>query len=117
MGRGSEESFCCLVADLTQGRDAMERLMVLERTGDGFEVAEADLKLRGPGEYLGTRQSGAPALRAANLVRDAELLAEARKQALAWLARDPLLVTPESAELRRVLRARWQGLLDLAEVG
>ena len=117
VGRGSQESFCCLVADVGQSRDSFERLTVMESTGDGFAIAEADLKLRGPGEYLGTRQSGTPALRAANLVRDGELLTLARGEALAWLARDPKLDSPESAELRRVLRSRWEGLLDLAEVG
>jgi ATP-dependent DNA helicase RecG len=117
VGRGSQESFCCLVADVGQSRESFERLKVLESTGDGFAVAEADLRLRGPGEYLGTRQSGTPALRAANLVRDGEVLTEARREALAWLAEDPRLERPESAELRRVLRSRWEGLLDLAEVG
>ena len=117
VGRGSQESFCCLVADVGQSRDSFERLMVMESTGDGFAIAEADLKLRGPGEYLGTRQSGTPALRAANLVRDGELLALARGEALAWLGKDPGLETGESAELRRVLTSRWEGLLDLAEVG
>jgi ATP-dependent DNA helicase RecG len=117
VGRGSEESFCCLVADVGQSRESFERLTVMEQTSDGFAIAEADLKLRGPGEYLGTRQSGTPALRAANLVRDGELLALARKEALEWLKQDPALASPESAELRRVLASRWEGLLDLAEVG
>jgi ATP-dependent DNA helicase RecG len=117
VGRGSEESFCCLVADVGQSRESFERLTVMEQTNDGFAVAEADLKLRGPGEYLGTRQSGTPALRAANLVRDGELLALAREDALEWLKHDPALAGPESAELRRILSTRWEGLLDLAEVG
>ncbi len=117
VGRGSEDSFCCLVADEGQGRDAFERLGVMERTSDGFEIAEADLKLRGPGEYLGTKQSGAPAFRAANLVRDGELLSVAREEALAWLGRDPRLVQPESRELRTAIEGRWSAHLDLAEVG
>ena len=117
VGRGTLDSFCCLVADVGQSRDSFERLRVMESTIDGFAVAEADLKLRGPGEYLGTRQAGAPAFRAANLVRDGEVLTRARAEALAWLAEDPRLEKPESAELRRVLAARWAGLLDLAEVG
>jgi ATP-dependent DNA helicase RecG len=117
VGRGSAESFCCLVADASQSRDSMERLTVMERTTDGFAIAEADLRLRGPGEYLGTRQSGTPALRAANLVRDGEVLEDARREALSWVAGDPKLEHAESAELRRVLASRWGSLLDLAEVG
>jgi ATP-dependent DNA helicase RecG len=117
VGRGGGDAFCCLVADEAQSPESMERLRVMESTTDGFAVAEADLKIRGPGEYLGTRQSGAPAFRAANLVRDAELLELARGEALAWLARDPSLALAESAELKRALERRWGEKLALAEVG
>ena len=117
VGRGPAESFCCLVTGKEHGRDAAERLRTLERTTDGFEVAEADLRIRGPGEYLGTRQSGLPAFRAANLVRDAELLELARVEAEAWLAHDAELTSPESAALRSALERRWGDKLGLAEVG
>jgi len=117
VGRGSQESFCCLVADVGQSTESFERLRVMESTNDGFAVAEADLKLRGPGEYLGTRQAGAPSFRAANLVRDAELLASARQAATQWLEKDPRLALPESAELRRAIEQRWAGRLDLSQVG
>jgi len=117
VGRGSEEAFCCLVADPGLSPEAFERLRIMETTGDGFEVAEADLRLRGPGEYLGTRQSGIPALRAANLVRDAKLLETARREALAWLERDPGLTQPRSQELRRAVERRWGDKLSLAVVG
>ncbi len=117
VGRGARESFCCLVAEQGQSRDSFERLRVMERTTDGFEIAEADLRLRGPGEYLGTRQSGLPAFRAANLVRDEELLELARTSAGAWLEEDPELASPHSAELRRVIEQRWGEKLRLAEVG
>ncbi len=117
VGRGGGEAFCCLVADQRQTADSVERLRTMERSSDGFEIAEADLRLRGPGEYLGTRQAGVPALRAANLVRDAELLELAHREARAWLAEDPDLRRPESAELRRALQLRWGDRLRLAEVG
>jgi len=117
VGRGGGDAFCCLVADQAQGPDSYERLRVMETTTDGFEVAEADLRLRGPGEYLGTRQAGAPAFRAANLVRDAELLELARQEAAAWLAKDPMLKSHESAELKCTLERRWGEKLALAEVG
>ena len=117
VGRGGGEAFCCLVADERQSADALERLRVMERTSDGFEVAEADLRLRGPGEYLGTRQAGIPAFRAANLVRDAELLDLAHHEARSWLEHDPGLERDESRELRRVIERRWGERLRLAEVG
>ena len=90
---------------------------MLEETTDGFAVAEADLKIRGPGEYLGTRQAGVPAFRAANLVRDAQVLEVARREAEAWLLRDPELELTASGELRKGIRKRWGEKLALAEVG
>lgn len=117
VGRGGGEAFCCLVADEAQSTDSMERLAVMEGSSDGFEIAEADLRIRGPGEYLGTRQSGVPAFRAANLVRDAELLGLARAEAGRWLDHDPTLSLPESAELKRAVTDRFGDKLALAEVG
>jgi ATP-dependent DNA helicase RecG len=97
--------------------ETFQRLRVLERTTDGFRIAEADLQQRGPGDFLGTRQAGLPPFRVANLVRDTTLLAAARDEALAWLARDPDLSRPESAIVRAVLAHRWAGRLELARVG
>jgi ATP-dependent DNA helicase RecG len=78
IGRGAVDSYCILVAN-AKTPEALERLRVLERTRDGFEVAEADLKLRGPGELLGTQQSGMPAFRFGNLVDDLALVQRARQ--------------------------------------
>ena len=80
-------------------------------------IAEADLELRGPGDFLGTRQAGLPPFRVANLLRDTELLRAARDEAAGWLARDPTLVAAGVAALRAVLHHRWAGRLDLAKVG
>ena len=117
VGRGGGDAFCCLIADEAQSPESIERLRVMETTTDGFTVAEADLRIRGPGEYLGTRQAGAPAFRAANLVRDAELLELARDEAIAWLKHDPSLASAESGELKRAIEKRWGEKLALAEVG
>jgi ATP-dependent DNA helicase RecG len=117
VGRGGGDAFCCLIADEAQSPESIERLRVMETTTDGFAVAEADLRIRGPGEYLGTRQSGAPAFRAANLVRDAELLELARSEAIRWLEHDPALARAESAELKRAIEKRWGDRIALAEVG
>src|SRR5581483_9073670 len=90
IGRGGGRSTCLLVTG-TRAGDAGERLDVMAETADGFVVAEADLKIRGPGEIFGTRQAGLPRLRYADLVRDAELLRLARGEAFALLERDPQL--------------------------
>ncbi len=89
----------------------------MEETNDGFRIAEKDLELRGPGEFLGTRQSGLPDFRVASVLRDGALLHAARDDALAWLAADPELRRSESAALREVLEDRWAGRLELARVG
>jgi ATP-dependent DNA helicase RecG len=106
IGRGGGTSTCLLVTG-TRAGDAGERLDVMAETSDGFVVAEADLKIRGPGEIFGTRQAGLPRLRYADLVRDAELLRIARGEAFALLEKDPQLTTPEHAVTKKVLDARW----------
>ncbi len=117
VGRGEHRSLCFLVASYARGDQARERLRVMEETTDGFRIAEKDLELRGPGEFLGTRQSGLPDFRAANLLRDGAILRDARDDAAAWLARDPALESAESAAVREVLAERWAGRLELARVG
>jgi ATP-dependent DNA helicase RecG len=104
IGRGGGKSTCLLVTGSRAG-DAGERLTVMEETGDGFVVAEADLRIRGPGEIFGTRQAGLPRLRYADLVRDADLLREARADAFSLLERDPKLLSHPPT--REVLEARW----------
>ncbi len=86
-------------------------------TGDGFKIAEADLTLRGPGDFFGTRQSGLPEFRVADLLRDAAALEAARRDAVALIRDDPQLLAPEHRALRTALLQRWRGKLDLAGVG
>jgi ATP-dependent DNA helicase RecG len=116
VGRGSERSYCILMS-AGASEEARRRLAAMEETGDGFRIAEADLGIRGPGDFFGTRQSGLPAFRVADLLRDAALLEEARQEAFALVAADPDLARPEHRALRAALLARWRGKLDLASVG
>src|SRR5207237_10299008 len=81
VGRGAEQSYCVLLASDKQTEVARERLGIMEKTNDGFKIAEKDLEIRGPGEILGTRQAGLPEFRVANLVRDLDILQAARKVA------------------------------------
>ena len=117
VGRGNAPGFCFLVNHGAGSALAAERLRVMEIETDGFKIAEADLKLRGPGELLGTRQAGLADFRLANLTRDARLLIEARKEALAWLEKDPQLKSKESAGMREILKHRWGKRLQLGAVG
>ncbi len=117
VGRGSEKSYCFLIAAWPRSDVAKQRLEMMCKTGDGFEIAEADLEIRGPGDFLGTRQSGLPDFRIANLVRDFKWLELARKEAFDYIDKDPLLQKPESQRIRQVLQHRWKGRLNLSQVG
>jgi ATP-dependent DNA helicase RecG len=117
VGRGTEPGHCFLVASMAGGPEALARLRVLEETSDGFRVAEKDLELRGPGEFLGTRQSGVPELAVANLARDQALSAVAAEEARAIAEADPRLARPEHGPLVHALEERWEGRLALAGVG
>jgi ATP-dependent DNA helicase RecG len=116
VGRGAHRSVCVLVPGEGAPSQSLERLQVLARTADGFEIAEADLAIRGPGELWGMRQSGLPRLRVADL-RDEKLLLEARDAARALVAKDPWLASAEHATLRSMLLAQYRDPLELALAG
>ncbi|MBX3383018.1 MAG: ATP-dependent DNA helicase RecG [Phycisphaeraceae bacterium] len=116
VGRGDKPSRCYLIADPTTD-DAMARLHAVEATPDGFALAEKDLELRGPGEMFGARQSGLPPFKVADLMRDRELLAMARRDAAAWIERSPVLANPEEALLKRRMLKAYGEHLGLADVG
>jgi len=88
VGRGSHQSHCLLIRSRKCSEDGFRRLDVMVSTTDGFKIAEADLDIRGPGEFLGTRQSGLPDFRVANLLRDGRILEQARQEAFT-IAEDP----------------------------
>jgi ATP-dependent DNA helicase RecG len=101
VGRGQYQSYCYLFTNQRSGGTTSQRLEVLEETNDGFKIAEADLEIRGPGEFLGTRQAGGLPFRLANLVRDRELLLQARDDAMEIMKLDPDLGRPEHLSLRQ----------------
>ncbi|HMC98080.1 MAG TPA: helicase-related protein, partial [Flavobacteriales bacterium] len=104
VGRGAEQSFCILMTGERLGNDARARIETMVRTNDGFEIAEMDLRLRGPGDLMGTQQSGIPELRIADLVEDNVLLQQARQAAKRVLEVDPHLAEPRHASIARALR-------------
>lgn len=106
VGRGRRRSVCLLMVEGGQGEDAAARLSVMERTNDGFRIAEEDLKIRGPGDFAGVRQSGIPDLVFSDIVRDARILARAREIADSLLEKDPELSLSEHAALKRWLESR-----------
>jgi ATP-dependent DNA helicase RecG len=117
VGRSHHQAYCLLMAHFPMSEEAKQRLQALTESHDGFAIAEKDLDIRGPGEFLGTRQSGLPELRVAHLIRDQRILAEARQEAFALVARDPQLALPEHATLRQALMSRWQHKFELMSVG
>jgi ATP-dependent DNA helicase RecG len=120
VGRGAARSYCLLVTG-SSGAEwapaARTRLKVMEETTDGFRIAEEDLRLRGPGEFLGTRQSGMPDFAVAELGRDQTILKEAHDEAFALVQEDPELRAAENAALKDQLLHRFRGRLSLARVG
>jgi ATP-dependent DNA helicase RecG len=104
VGRGAEKSYCILLTPPSIGKEAKERMKIMVQTASGFEIAEKDLQLRGPGEIEGTRQSGALNFKLASVIQDRPLLEFAREQAARILDLDPTLVKPENQLLRAYLQ-------------
>jgi ATP-dependent DNA helicase RecG len=114
VGRGAAQSYCILVTE-KMNETARERIRTLVESTDGFYISEMDLRLRGPGEFFGTKQSGLPSLRVANILRDAEILQIARREAVDFIAKPP-----SEDELRRAvayIRDHWQRRYGLVTVG
>ena len=118
IGRGGAKSYCILMTGGKVTEEGQRRLKAMTDTNDGFKIAELDLELRGPGEFFGTRQAGMPDFRVANIIRDAQLLEAAKREAQAVLAGPNAEISAE--EISRALvqmRARWQHTYGLVEVG
>ena len=116
VGRGEHQSTCYLVAS-PRGDDSFQRIQAMIRTNNGFRIAEADLNIRGPGEFFGTRQSGIPNFKIANIIHDATLLEAAKKEAESLIKADPVLNASGHQLLKRMLQKHWRGNLEIASVG
>ena len=117
VGRGAEKSYCILVKDVKTSKEAQQRLDLMCATEDGFEIAEQDMKMRGPGDLEGTQQSGLPInLGLASLAKDGRLLEEARHYATQILDADPALEAPQNAPLLRELRKNKYVVKDYSQI-
>jgi ATP-dependent DNA helicase RecG len=112
VGRGRHQSYCCLIYQSPLSEEARERLKAMTDTTDGFEIAERDLRLRGPGDFFGTRQAGLPTFRMIDLVRDKELLDLAHKEAATYLDS----VAPTASATKRLIES-WEARFRLIEIG
>jgi ATP-dependent DNA helicase RecG len=117
VGRGGHGGTCVLVTHGRLSAVAQERVDILVRSEDGFAIAEKDLEIRGPGEFFGTRQSGMPAFRAAQLVRDRDLLEQARREAFAWLREQPSGPLPPGPLKAFLEQGGWERRFGLSRVG
>lgn len=113
VGRGREKSHCFVILGRSFSQEAKERAWIMEREANGFKIAEKDLEFRGPGEFLGSRQSGMPGFKMAHLIRDAEILSLAKKAAFDLAARDPALADPE----HQAAKIKFQSLMEKALPG
>lgn len=116
VGRGQHKSFCIMIMGYAVSEETRTRVEFMEKTTDGFKVAEFDLEIRGPGEFMGSKQSGLPGFKMANLVRDFDILKIAREAAFDILKRDPRLTKLENASLREELMKSY-GPTALAGIG
>lgn len=115
VGRGEHASLCILVAYKPYGEEARRRLDIMVRSNDGFRIAQEDLDIRGPGEFLGTRQAGMPDLKVANIIRDMKILEKAKTEAFGLIEADPDLV--EFPSLKKTVDVFWKGKVDLFRTG
>ena len=102
IGRGERQSYCILMPDVKVSKSGAFRLKTMEKTNDGFKISEADLKLRGPGDFMGTKQSGLPDFKVADIVEDQFILAQAKEKARELIERDPELTHPDHQSLKSV---------------
>jgi len=116
IGRGEKPAFFLLFGH-PKNDDARRRLEIICSTSDGFRIAEEDLRLRGPGEFFGTRQHGLPELHVADIVNDYRLLRTARRDAFKMAAQDPDLAAPEHVRIADRLKETFRDRLDLIRVG
>src|SRR5690606_28271681 len=116
VGRGSHAGHVCLFTDTANSPVENERLKTFAQIDDGFEIAEADFRLRGPGDLLGRRQSGMPSMRIADLSRDEAVLAVARAIAQERVDADPELEAPSMKKLKAQVLKRYGGVLSLGDV-
>jgi len=117
VGRGKAQSYCVLLTGAALSKEGRERLRVMQESTDGFYVAEQDLQIRGPGELLGTKQSGLPELRVGNVLHHTTCLEQARRAAFELLQTDPHLTAPQHQALAAAAQMRWGGRLELAVIG
>ncbi len=115
VGRGQHRSLCILVAYKPYGEDARRRLDIMLRSNDGFRIADEDLNIRGPGEFLGTRQAGLPDLKVANIIRDMKILEKAKTEAFGLIEASPEL--RDFPSLKKTVEVFWKGKVDLFKTG
>lgn len=113
VGRGEHKSYCVLLSGHALGEVSKQRLAVMTQTNDGFKIAEEDLAIRGPGEFLGTRQSGLQGFKMANLVRDVEVLSQARDAAFEVIQKDPKLRNEDHKVIAEALRSEDKRLFTV----
>jgi ATP-dependent DNA helicase RecG len=116
VGRGAEQSYCILMTDYKLGAESKTRIETMVKTTNGFEIAETDLKLRGPGDLMGTQQSGALDLLIADLSKDSEVLQLARETAIAVLENDPELTKPENSVIRNQIQAKKKTAVNWSRI-
>ena len=116
VGRGTKKSYCLLVAD-AKSKNAKDRLSVMTKTTNGFEIASEDLKMRGPGEFIGTRQHGFPEFKAGDIIKDIKIIELAKNIAQEIIQKDAKLILPENSNIKLLLNKKYSSLYKTIQVG
>ena len=116
VGRGAKKSYCLLVAD-AKSKNAKDRLSIMTKTTNGFEIASEDLKMRGPGEFIGTRQHGFPEFKAGDIIKDIKIIELAKNIAQEIIQKDAKLVLPENNNIKLLLNKKYSSLYKTIQVG
>ncbi len=116
IGRGKKQSYCFLVGNV-KSENAAKRLQIMTETNNGFKIAEEDLKMRGPGEFMGTVQHGFPEFKAGDLIKDADIIDFTKNRARELIEEDPELIKTEHLLLKKLISLRFLSKLKLTKVG
>ena len=116
VGRSKKQSYCVLVSD-AKSKKAKQRLFIMTQTNDGFKIASQDLNMRGPGDFIGTKQHGFPEFKAGNIIKDLKIIEQAKQKAASVISQDPELKSKANQEIKNFINNNYLNISKIIQVG